>query len=61
MEKSLQTRNLIQSKISEKTEIVNVAKGKAEGKRAYAAEEARFALDVKRVSNKIIECLEDAC
>ena len=41
MEKSTQTRNLIQSKISEKTEIVNVAKGKAEGNRAYVAEETQ--------------------
>ena len=37
-----------------------LAKGEAEGKRAYVAEETQFGLGVKRVSNKIIECLEDA-
>ena len=37
-----------------------LAKGEAEGKRAYVAEETQFDLGVKRVSNKIIECLEDA-
>ena len=37
-----------------------LAKGQAEGKRAYVAEETQFDLGVKRVSNKIIECLEDA-
>ena len=42
MEKSTQTRNLIQKTISEKTEISNVAKGKAEGIRADAAEQEKI-------------------
>jgi hypothetical protein len=49
MEKSTQTRNLIFSRIDEKTEFANIAKGKAEGKRAYVAEHTKDELKIKKL------------